>query len=719
VSKKPINLKQTNNMKKIRMFVVVLAMVSFFLSDGVYSQWQSVNFTNFVNDPITDIAKCGPYLFCAAYGSGVTGNYVWRSSNNGQSWEFPYIHYSVSLPRTVRNLISVDTVLIACVNYSPSLYRSTNYGNTWQPCAGVGSNQVTVLSSSNNVIYASSQDSGLYRSTDIGVSWVKCSSPVTFKLNSVLALGNDVYVSNYYNGNMYKSTDLGNNWITVNNGLPTGYYYKLGKHLNSIFASTGSSTVYRSTNGGANWSVSSSGLSGSDLYSITSDSVNVYASFISGEVYKSTDNGSTWFSINTGFFSNSAYTVQKFNNTLFAGGLGLFSSTSGGSSWQFSGVGITNSVIKSTHIEGNILHIGTMTYYFRTTDEGNTFYKSPLVGYYTVYMINSAILGKQGNILFGDRAVGYLKSTNNGAAWSIIGYTINPVQPDTRAMIQDSLYTFAATDSGVYRSTNFGTNWEGNFSSGLTNRSSWCITKCNNILFAGTDGGMFRSTNLGTNWLNSNNGLTSARINSVTQKQTDIFAATDSGVYRSTNNGDLWSAVNSGLTNLRVKVVRSKSDTLFAGTSAGLFVTTNNGSSWSSFNGDLPFTDINTIDFIDNTMFVGTNGMGLYRRSMSLVGNSTAIGTEVPGNFELKQNYPNPFNPTTKINFSIPANYDGETRLNVYDISGRLVKTLLQQDLIPGKYEVSFDASGYSSGVYFYTLTSGTYNETRKMLLVK
>ncbi|MBE2219794.1 MAG: T9SS type A sorting domain-containing protein [Ignavibacteria bacterium] len=706
-------------MKTIRMFVIVLALVSFSLNDGIFSQWQSVNFTNFVNDPITDITKCGPYLFCAAYGSGVTGNYVWRSSNNGQSWEFPYIHYSVSLPRTVRNLISVDTVLLASVNYSPSLYRSTNYGNTWQPCAGVGSNQVTYLSNSNNVIYASSQDGGLYRSTDIGVSWVKCSSPVAFKLNSVLALGNDVYVSNYPNGVMYKSTDLGNNWTTVNNGLPTGYYYKLGKHLNSIFASTGNSIIYKSTNDGANWSISNSGISGSDLYSITSDSVNVYALFISGGVYKSTDNGSTWYSANNGFFSGSAYTVQKFNNTLFAGGLGMFSSTSGGSSWQFSGIGITNSVIKSTHIEGNTLHIGTMTYYFRTTNEGNTFYKSPLVGYYTSYMINSAILGRQGHLLFGDRAVGYLKSIDNGASWSIIGYINNYVQPDTRAMMLDSIYTFAATDSGVYRSTNFGSNWEGNFSSGLTNRSARCIAKCNFTLFTGTDGGMFRSTNRGVNWVNSNNGLTSAKINYITQKQSDIYAATDSGVYRSTNNGDLWSAVNSGLTNLRVRVVKAKSDTLFAGTQAGLFVTTNNGASWSSFNGDLPFTDINTIDFINNTMFVGTNGMGLYKRSMSLVGNISVNGTETPGKFDLKQNYPNPFNPSTKINFSIPASYEGETRLNVYDISGRLVKTLVQQDLKPGNYEVSFDASGYSSGVYFYTLKSGIYNQTKKMLLIK
>jgi len=57
--------------------------------------------------------------------------------------------------------------------------------------------------------------------------------------------------------------------------------------------------------------------------------------------------------------------------------------------------------------------------------------------------------------------------------------------------------------------------------------------------------------------------------------------------------------------------------------------------------------------------------------------------------------------------------------LKVYDISGRLINTLVQQNLKPGNYDVSFDASGYSSGVYFYTLTSGTYSETKKMLFIK
>ncbi|KXK56468.1 MAG: Beta-galactosidase/beta-glucuronidase, partial [Chlorobi bacterium OLB5] len=57
--------------------------------------------------------------------------------------------------------------------------------------------------------------------------------------------------------------------------------------------------------------------------------------------------------------------------------------------------------------------------------------------------------------------------------------------------------------------------------------------------------------------------------------------------------------------------------------------------------------------------------------------------------------------------------------INIYDISGRLVKTILQQNIKPGSYEVSFDASGLSSGAYFYRLTSGDFTETKKMVLLK
>jgi hypothetical protein len=91
--------------------------------------------------------------------------------------------------------------------------------------------------------------------------------------------------------------------------------------------------------------------------------------------------------------------------------------------------------------------------------------------------------------------------------------------------------------------------------------------------------------------------------------------------------------------------------------------------------------------------------------------------TETAQGFKLYDNYPNPFNPSTTIRFEIPEN--GFTELNIYDVSGRLVKTLAEEELQKGVYEISWDASGNSSGIYFYTLKSGGHKETKKMILVK
>lgn len=86
-------------------------------------------------------------------------------------------------------------------------------------------------------------------------------------------------------------------------------------------------------------------------------------------------------------------------------------------------------------------------------------------------------------------------------------------------------------------------------------------------------------------------------------------------------------------------------------------------------------------------------------------------------NFSLSQNYPNPFNPLTTINFSIPK-YSKVT-LKVYDVLGKEVSTLLNEELNPGIYNKNWDASNLSSGIYFYRLQSGDYIETKKLCLIK
>ncbi len=86
-------------------------------------------------------------------------------------------------------------------------------------------------------------------------------------------------------------------------------------------------------------------------------------------------------------------------------------------------------------------------------------------------------------------------------------------------------------------------------------------------------------------------------------------------------------------------------------------------------------------------------------------------------NFSLAQNYPNPFNPITNIGFRIAES--GFVSLKVYDVLGREISTLINGEKTVGSYEVAFDGSGLSSGIYFYKLQTGNYTSVKKMILMK
>ncbi|MFA7362206.1 MAG: C25 family cysteine peptidase [Candidatus Kapaibacterium sp.] len=93
------------------------------------------------------------------------------------------------------------------------------------------------------------------------------------------------------------------------------------------------------------------------------------------------------------------------------------------------------------------------------------------------------------------------------------------------------------------------------------------------------------------------------------------------------------------------------------------------------------------------------------------------VGSQLPNVYSLSQNYPNPFNPTTKINFALPK--QGFVSLKIYDVLGREVRSLVNEVKSAGSYTVDFNASEYSSGVYFYKLESNGFSDIKKMMLIK
>lgn len=178
-----------------------------------------------------------------------------------------------------------------------------------------------------------------------------------------------------------------------------------------------------------------------------------------------------------------------------------------------------------------------------------------------------------------------------------------------------------------------------------------------------------------------------------------------------------------------------------------ILASTNGGGAWTSLtilnggtNGPLVTAPPSTSAFTPSCnqwkrqamiLPVGTNkiqfktisayGNNLYLDSIIVKrGNVVGINqysNELPGEYKLHNNYPNPFNPSTSIKFDIPK--AGLVLIVIYDMTGKEIARLVNENLNAGKYETTFNASNISSGVYFYKLLSEGYTDTKKMILVK
>ena len=124
--------------------------------------------------------------------------------------------------------------------------------------------------------------------------------------------------------------------------------------------------------------------------------------------------------------------------------------------------------------------------------------------------------------------------------------------------------------------------------------------------------------------------------------------------------------------------------------------------------------DSKSVDNITIAKTTNLKNRGLEKKNQIEVAFNETLGVS---DYALSQNYPNPFNPSTTIKYQIPN--DGMVSLRIYDITGQEVKTLVNQAQEMGRYEVSFNASNLSSGVYFYRIQSGSFTKTMKMLLLK
>jgi hypothetical protein len=194
-------------------------------------------------------------------------------------------------------------------------------------------------------------------------------------------------------------------------------------------------------------------------------------------------------------------------------------------------------------------------------------------------------------------------------------------------------------------------------------------------------------------------------------------------VFRSGDMGATWSDISSNLPDAPVNafaVDNNHQSVLYVGNDVGMYVSFNTGDSWEFFGEGLPIVTVGDIKIhpTANFLVAGTHGRSMYKINLDMVtGIETDNETTTLNSFVLEQNYPNPFNPSTNIRYKV-GNQQFVV-LKVYDVLGEEIATLVNEEKSAGTYEIMFDASVLTSGVYFYTLEAGSYIQTKKMILLR
>jgi photosystem II stability/assembly factor-like uncharacterized protein len=336
------------------------------------------------------------------------------------------------------------------------------------------------------------------------------------------------------------------------------------------------------------------------------------------------------------------------------------------------------------------------------------------------------------------------KTTNGGVSWQVMlttggnnafisGIVFSTEQPNFGIIASDS--PLANDSFWIAKTFDFGYSWEISRApytpTYITQRSAFVV---DNTFYGfgiiSSPGKIYITTNSGVSWNIRLIGLSANSVPSISFKSDKLTGIAISDVVmpniaRTTNAGLNWQSVSVGAGTFGVAHVKWVPGTdIFFLAASKLKRTSNNGIDWFDMEtgGIQNFNDITLIRQSVNNICAFV--VSADERILKFEGEPFGIepvNTIIPNDYGLEQNYPNPFNPVTHFGFRI-ADF-GLVRLTIYDIQGKEIRTVVNEQLRPGVYEVKFDGSELASGVYYYRLvvsSSGTdFSQTRKMALVK
>jgi hypothetical protein len=574
------------------------------------------------------------------------------------------------------------------------------------------------------------------RTTDGGVTWGYGITPYFFTSidGSVFFNGNQIFMSGHnffssipiYITIMLKSSDMGLNWDTARSYGTTGiqpYYLfcSMDKNIGYVnfVGNWAGAEKMKTNNGGYDWYLLP--------YTIPSgcfafpNSISYYDTNV---IYGINPNGGNIGRSVTGSSSNGYFSIIKTgyytkicladSNSVFAlSGNNLYKSTNSAASWEVLNFPVNlNSIKFPNQLTGYIS--GANGKIYKTTNKGLTWgtqitsSTDSLVDCYFLNAQTGYVIGYGGTLLKTNdgggpitmfTVSGLVKYSDNNQpvtsgyvkAFKLDRNTGNIITFDSTQILPDGSYTFTniprdSLDIGVYPNT--------------TPPNDYVITYYPSTVYWQQAVTLYPTGNLTNINIGAIRMSPSTNSNSVNGKVMRVTLSPyvgnlkDAILYAKNGNTFVRCSVSDGngvyhLNSLPAGSIKIRVDRI-------------------GFHGDSTTVNVTTISNTDSVNF--------YLTSLIVTGIKKTENT-TPSEYKLYQNYPNPFNPSTNIKYQIKNNK--LVTLKIYNILGIEVATLVSEKQSPGVYEVTFDGSGFASGIYFYKLIAGDYSETRRMILIK
>lgn len=500
---------------------------------------------------------------------------IWRSLDNGDHWE--QLDTAHQYSRNIMAFVAKDSVLFAAGEMfgGGALLRSTDSGASWTKVpisfyvplnaqfALVGN---VMLLGTNGY---GSGGGGIYRSTNNGANWT---NPLALtQINSICESGGEFFAGGLLG---YHSVDSGRTWTQLDSGIfafKSGYLFNSDDSTLFVWGKTGeygSNFVEQSTDHGTTWSLVDTG-------NINFRACHNFAlSQLPNKLRVSQDHGVTWQDAYD-FTPFPVNAIEVLGNTIVAADMDIFTSSDSGANWVRH-LRSSDEPIYYGHVIWSLASTGHI--YFASTDVGlvrcheddgawqEMSYPWLFPSYDSIQPLTFATMGT--NVYMCSPKASFF-SADTGANWILEDSA--PPWTSSPCLLVSNGQVFAGTDHGVVKSTNNGATWSLT-GIGSMDQKIHALTACGNFLYAAGDQATFRTRDSGATWEILSTLVNGGNISCLFSTDSTVFAGTDSGVLLRKNNSIGWSDAGTGLPpSTQVFALSIMNGDLYAGTNSGIW----------------------------------------------------------------------------------------------------------------------------------------------------